>query len=659
MTDTPITYPRIIHQPSGDVETIYVPLVEQPPDPPDPPDPPPQGEACATLEISGMSLAFLASNGEELDPYSDPQGEFEQRNIRIVHPDLPEMTVWYRPDTEGGREEWVFELGIWPSDQANMGEYTVAITCANGDTVDLEAPSGHYWFGRWRWQSAPRPVRRDYKTLSAQNLIPHLNTTGLATGPILTVSDYKPMSTCGMPQNMGSTGGYPGLGIITGWQAQYLVRNAPETAWRNQAEAMNTYPVFVRDPDTYGPMDIIDTWPTANMYSNNEGQPYINKGPSPCRTDQGHLPSALYVPWLLTGDPYYLEAMQFVSNYQQLSLPSDARVMVMGRYIAWPTRAIAELVASCPDSVPSWLLPRSYWQHWLDVMRGYFEDRACNSSDPIYYVFHSIYECGQTTDLDPNKSGDHVWQQGMVDLVASWIATWSDDWTTAAEWAIHSSVDRASATSGWVRSHAAPYHMRIVNTSVLSAAMTKADDTMMLQYPQLWFVPGAKVKIDSEVMTLQEQCSDDGTVWTVKRAQNGTTAADHAVKRAVYGPTSTSWKEAAELNVDTYDDWDDTEDNDHFSPGTSDLTYVGYQRAALAQALQAGLDVPGLQDAYQWIDTEIRSWVAEGLGIGDNWCCVPPAPGKKRRRRHHRSDRTDLQHNPKLQEIIDAIRGED
>lgn len=652
MTDTPLPYPHAILVTAPGERMLLVPATpEQPPDPPDPePEP---GDACATIEISGLSFPFRASEGEELDSYIDPAGDFVQRNIRCTHNELPDFVAWYRPDADSDREEWVFELGpAFATPQANMAAYTVTITCANGDTVELSADAGHYWFGRWRWQSAPRPVRRNYATLAAQHLIPHLDCTGLATGPILTVSDYVPMSTCGMPQNQGSTGGYPGLGILTGWQAQYLVRGAPETAWRAQAEGMNSYPVFVRDPDSYAPLDLVDVWPTANMYSSSEGQPYIAKGPSPCRTDQGHLPSALYVPWLLTGDPYYLEAMQFTANYQQLSLPSDSRCMVMGRYWAWPTRAIAELVASCPDSVPSWLLPRSYWQHWLDVHRGYIEDRASNASDPYYYVFHTLYECGQTTDLDPNKSGDHVWQQGMVDLVAAWIATWREEWTEAAEWCIHNSVARAVEESGWERSHCAPYHMRLQNASVLGKAMSKTDDTLTLQYAQVGFVRGDTITIDSEVMTLGQQTDDGGITWEVERP----TPAEHAMSRAVYGRKCLSWAEAAELNTDTYG-WTDTADNSHLSPETTDLTYPSYTRAALAQALTAGLDVPGLRDAYQWLDGEIRSWVASGLPVGDNWCVVPVAT--RRRRRHRRSDRTDVQVNGSLQDIIDAIRGED
>ena len=649
MSDTP-PYPHIVYVESADAEArLFVPAVTQPPDPPDPPD---DGDAFATIYTAAGEFTFH-TDGEELDPYHDPQGAFTQRNIRCTHPELPDVTAWYRPDVDSDREEWVFELGpAFATPQANMPAYTVAITCANGDTIDLEAPSGHYWFARWRWQSAPRPVRRDYATLAAQQLIPHLDTDGIATGPILSVSDFVPMSTCGMPQNQGSTGAYPGLGIITGWIAQYLVRDAPETAWRQQAEAIASYPTHVRDPDTYAPMDIISDYPGANMYSSSEGSPYIPKGPSPTRTDQGHLPSVSYVPWLLTGDPYYLEEMQFTTNYQQLSLPADSRWMVMGRYLAWPTRAVAELVASCPDVVPSWLLPRSYWQHWLDEARGHIEARAANNSDPYCFVFHSVVEGGQTTDLDPSKSGDHVWQQAMLDLVAAWIASWRDDWVEAAEWCIHSCISRASPTSGWVRSHTSPYHMRLSHTSVLATAMSKSDTQFTLQYEQIGFRAGTTVTIDKEVLTLDD-CDNDHLTWSV-RSRVG--AADHAVKRAVYGSKYLSWAEAAEGNVATYG-WDDVDDNDHLPPDCQDLTYPSYQRAAMAQAISAGLDVPELRTAYEWIDEEIRSWVAKGtLKVGDGWAVMPVTT---RRRRHRRSERTDPQWHPRLQALLDELRGDD
>jgi len=653
-------YPYIVYVTDAETQQVFVPeSAPEPPDPPDPPDPeepppdPPDpeepGDACLTIRLAGTDHVFAASQGEMLDPYFDPDGAFVMDNILCTCPELPHTLVFYRPDRDSDREEWVVEHGLpqATAQAANLPAYTAVVTRRDGTTATIECASGHYWFGRWRWQSAPRPVRRTYAQLAALNLIPHFDTTGLATGNILSVAEYKPMSTCGMPANMGTTGGYPGLGILTGWIAQYLVRNAPESAWRSQAEAINSYPTTVRDPDTLAPRpgDIVEDFPGANMYSANEGTPYISKGPSPLRSDQGHLPSVSYVPFLLTGDPYHLEAMQFTTNYQQLSLPSDSRMMVAGRYLAWPTRAIAECFAATPPVVPSWLLPKDYWEHWLATCRGHVEARAANASDPYCYVFHTVLESGQTTELDPSKSGDHVWQQGMLNLVCAWIASWRAEWVEPAEWAIHSCIDRASATSGWCRSRPAPYHIRMQNASVLAVAMTKTSCELVIKYVQ-HFVLGMSVTVDSETMVLGD--SPDGLTWQIASRPKPT---DHAINRAVYGSKCLSWKEAADLNIFTYG-WTGTEDNDHLNAATEDLTYASYQRAALAQAIHAGLEVPGLEAAYTWLDSEMRRLVVEKkLPVGDNWCVVP-APVSGRRPPRRRSERTPWK---RLREILDSL----
>ena len=170
-----------------------------------------------------MRFVFRPADGTPLDDYTDPQGRFVQECTVIEHPDLPSFRAYYRPDTTGGREEWVFKYGDpWqPPPTAHLVAYTATITCANGDTLDIDVPP-HYWFARWRWQSAPRPVRTSHAQLVAQDLIPCIDTAGLVTGGLATVSAYAPMSYCGIPADQGQTGGYPGLGIMTGWQAQYL-----------------------------------------------------------------------------------------------------------------------------------------------------------------------------------------------------------------------------------------------------------------------------------------------------------------------------------------------------------------------------------------------------------------------------------------------------
>lgn len=608
----------------------------------------------AVLDIGGNQYEFRPSDGVAYDPYYDPMGQFVQDSICCTNPGLPGFRAYYRPDQRSSREEWVFEFSdCWLEPvPANLPAYTARITTRTGEVVTISAPVGHYWHARWRWQSAPRPVRRTAHQLWSEDLIPAFDTAGLVTGGIINAAPYSPMATCGMPANQGSTGGYWGLGIQTGQQTQFLIRGAPEASFRNVAEAAGSYQSNVRDTKTGAPIDLWHEYPNATMYASNTGSPYFAKGTVINKTDTGHMPSAAYLPFLLTGDPYYLEAVQYWANQNMLGMPGNgSRFSSQGRYFAWPLRAVYECYLATPESVPTWLLPRAYWLHWVDVAREIVEDRMANASDPYYFVFHSMPDYGQSGSADPPKSGDHVWQQNMIQLVAAWIASLRDEWVEPAEWLIHNGVARASATSGWQRSRPSPYHIRLQNASALAEAMDTVTTTLRLQYVQR-FAAGQTVTVDSEQMVLG--ASADGLTWSVTRSA---TPKAHAVNASVYGNKCLSWAEAADLNALNYG-WPE-ESNDALSPGTTDLTYIGYQRAALAQAIHAGLEVPGLLDAAQWLDSEIRRLISskQTPGIGDNWACVPNVV--RRRRRHRRSERTDPQLRPELLALLDEIRGAD
>ena len=246
----------------------------------------------------------------------------------------------------------------------------------------------------------------------------------------------------------------------------------------------------MRDTNTGAPIDILDDYPEATMYSAKEGDPFIPRKPAVNITDPGHMPSLTYIPFLLTGDPYYLEANQFWANQNLLSQPPDARIMVAGRYLAWPLREIYETVLITPDNPPSWLLPKSYWLRWLDTCRGYVTDRMANSSDPWMYVFHDIPNYGSAEPINPPKSGSRVWQQNMLDLVAAWVACTRDEWRDPAEWLMHNSVARASATSGWCRSHPSPYQSACATPPRWTRRCAVETKWSYLQYAQSGFQPG-------------------------------------------------------------------------------------------------------------------------------------------------------------------------
>jgi len=568
----------------------------------------------AILKFNERQLVFSASSGTELDAYQDPDRKFVQRCILCTDPALPGFRAYYRPDANGNREEWVFEYGDpWAATIGNLGAYTTVITRADGSTQTVSVPE-HFWYSRWRWQSAPRPVRRTVADLTAANLIPHFDPSGLSSGSLARIPTYTPMAYCGLPPDEGVTGDYPGIGIITGWQAQYLTRERAESLWRNHAEASGTMQWHVRDPKTGAPFSLV-TYANATMYAASEGSPYF-AGTKKNRPDSGHLPSLSYVPFLLTGDPYHLEELQFVANAMLLSATPKYRLSDNGRYCAWPLRAIGQTVVAMPDSVPSWMLPRSYFEGWLTKFRDYLHVRVANTTDPWCYVFHAMPDYGQATLRDPGKSGDHVWQHAMISLVVGWlVSAGRSEWRPIAEWSIRSEVDRASATSGYMRSHPSPYHIRMRNASVLASAMSASDKSLVLQYPDT-FAPGETVTIDAETLTLGT--SGDGLTWSIAARP---TPSAHAVNNAVYGRKFTSWTELMASNRLTNPSKWVAPSGDTLAEPVNDLTYPGYHRAALAQAMRAGLSVPGLAESFAWLDAQVRA-NTRAHPIRENWSVV-------------------------------------
>ena len=87
--------------------------------------------------------------------------------------DLP-LNVFFRPDKDSDRSEIVVELGrlfgAANAAAANLGAYRATIQRGDNVLARIEVPK-HNWFGRWRWQSAPRPIDVSPAELVAAGLI--------------------------------------------------------------------------------------------------------------------------------------------------------------------------------------------------------------------------------------------------------------------------------------------------------------------------------------------------------------------------------------------------------------------------------------------------------------------------------------------------------
>src|SRR6187399_1636767 len=145
---------------------------------PEPPKPEPIGEGLAVvIRAASGETVYEEAGAENLGDYVDPGGMFTQHCYRAPRQDdaLPGLTVWFRPDADGSRQEVIFELGVplvASLTPVNLGEYEAEIWDGDELVATIAVPS-HPWYARWRWQSAPRPVRVSRETLIASGLVPH------------------------------------------------------------------------------------------------------------------------------------------------------------------------------------------------------------------------------------------------------------------------------------------------------------------------------------------------------------------------------------------------------------------------------------------------------------------------------------------------------
>jgi hypothetical protein len=184
-----------------------------------------------------------------------------------------------------------------------------------------------------------------------------------------------------------TTGGREDLGPYPTWTTRYLF-SRDRRAWQivlGTGDLAGSFPVHIRDRTT-GRIFSIDEHPGYSL--NPRGtlekiaprsaaeRPYIRPKTSPYQVDNAHQPSLAFVPYLLTGDYYYLEEMYFWANWCMLIQNAAYRQKQMGlvtpdqvRGQAWALRQLVDAAKISPDARPE---------------KRYFDSKIKNNLD--YYV---------------------------------------------------------------------------------------------------------------------------------------------------------------------------------------------------------------------------------------------------------------------------------
>ncbi len=453
----------------------------------------------AVVTLNGQTFTYNETSGRDLGNFVSAIGGFTLRCIRCDVAGSP-LTVLFRPDVNSDRAEVVFELGrVFSGTPANLRAYSVSIYRGGAFLAKVDVPA-HYWFSRWRWQSSQRPIVGNVEHLIGQGLLPPYHPTSAAapsvpapvtstlncvldlskqkvcsttssTPLVATAADllksfvsYTVMGLAGITAYMPQTGERDDIGLVTESQAQYLITGAqaPLDCWRAQAEGAGTVPWHLRDENTNAPVNF-RTYPTATMYATGSANPLIKQTTSPVTVDAAHMPALAYVPYLLTGDPYHREDLQFQANYCWGALPPGYRPSIpQSRAFAWYLRSLAQWARITPAAVPSWLLPQSYWFGFLEQHRQYLEANYVNSPNPVRAMFRSTGDIdnGRNEARAPGGTWIDPWQEEFVAAVIGWIVSMGfSNWQTTFDWKIGSTLARTGTSSGWIRAQATPYRV--------------------------------------------------------------------------------------------------------------------------------------------------------------------------------------------------------
>ena len=167
---------------------------------------------------------------------------------------------------------------------------------------------------------------------------------------------------------MPTTGGRPDIGLIPGWGVTYLLtmnRYARDVAL-GTADLAGSWSIHYRDEKTDRPVSL-DNYPYMTLLGHpgdainpktkkSESFPDCNQCSSPNISDAAHAPAFNYLPYLLTGDYYQLEELQFWAMWNTFRSNPGYRGNVLGlvyraqvRDQAWSMRNIAEAAYITPD----------------------------------------------------------------------------------------------------------------------------------------------------------------------------------------------------------------------------------------------------------------------------------------------------------------------
>jgi hypothetical protein len=176
--------------------------------------------------------------------------------------------------------------------------------------------------------------------------------------------------------------------------------------------------------------------------------------------DIAHEPAVAYLPFLLTGDPYFLEILQYQCTFLAFATPKGwggvspqwGPGMGQTRAVAWATRNYLNAVTATPDTVPTWLLPKSTMQTMFDMCVAHL-NYISEQTEPLRSMQRAVAGSrgSQGSTAYPASCYYQSWQEDFVQCVVAWGAMLYPELLPFARWHAKGICDRVNpdGMSGW------------------------------------------------------------------------------------------------------------------------------------------------------------------------------------------------------------------
>lgn len=301
-----------------------------------------------------------------------------------VHPHLSARFAIRAYGTSSARVDVTIE-NTWAFEAAPQNFTYDAQLTVGGKNVYSQAALNHYHHARWRkvfwWGTTPQlDIRHNAAYMVASKALPNYDmaltikeTTIDAWNKRWAAAKTGPMDPGLAQPYMPTTGGRPDIGLLPAWSALYLTSmdQRMKNIMLGMSELAGGWSAHYRNKATGKPVTIAEfpymtvlgaVSDTLNPLTK-QREAFPDCPATQCttalRADTSHQPAFAYLPYMVTGDYYHLEELEFWANYNAFSLNPGYRDYGKGlfksdqpRAQAWSMRTTAQAAYILPDNDP-------------------------------------------------------------------------------------------------------------------------------------------------------------------------------------------------------------------------------------------------------------------------------------------------------------------